>query len=161
MNDENKYGWISVKDSLPKIGEDVEVTTGDIEVTTCGFPVVAKLLPEEKQWGFFKRTVYGFFKGKEEICVSHWRPIPEKRPDFSKLKKRPDFSKLKIGDLIYIEMNNLFINYNKCGYVKSVDNYSLITASYQDLTEAKLSTQISRIKKITRINLENKTFEEI
>ena len=79
--------------------------------------------------------------------MTHWRPIPEKRPDFSRLRK---------GDIVVIEYST---------HKKDVDGlYPIKIHSMNDIviySETSGNYLFEGIKKITRINLENETFEEI
>lgn len=80
-----------------------------------------------------------------QIHVTHWRQIKE---------KRPDFSKLKYGDILAVEFidDNRIIGSTFRGIREDIDIITLGGGA---------DHRISCIKKITRINLKEKTFEEI
>ena len=83
--------------------------------------------------------------------TTHWRPIPEKRPDFSKIKK---------GGLVFIEC--FVIGDSKIGFIKKIGNKYIDTICLKrDDARRIYKTKINQIKKITRINVEERTFEEI
>ena len=130
--------WISIFDSLPNIGEEVE----EMSVTDCvkSSPrkVKLKVLSDYIVWD----TGYGYSSG-----TTHWRPIKEKRPDFSKLRD---------GDIIVLE----YITHKK-------DVNRIYPIKVHSMNERVIFSETSGnflftgIKKITRINLEEQKFEEI
>jgi hypothetical protein len=140
MNDENKDGWISVDDALPKIRKKVETAKLidgvisqicenclDIHTHCCSNYIL-----------FCYKWIIPYYN------PTHWREIREKRPDFSKLNSK---------DLI-------IINDICAGYFNLIGDEEITISMYA--VEAITHTiPINNIKKITRINLEEQTFEEI
>lgn len=154
MTDEK---WVSVKDEMPGIGKKVQVTFSSGRYEELNFKI-----DDVGGLGFFDQngTIYFSYK------ISHWRyPID----------KRPDFSKCNDGDFVYIITNE---NKSYYGIIykasqlfeHSVDNAHtvsevLLLGTEHIKNEAHLYAQNrlfrENIKKITRINLEKNTFEEI
>ena len=147
MSDE----WISIQDRLPKLGERIEVETEKPLSIMCAtlkkFSFCQKYEPDHR----YHRhdDSYVFYDRKWEIInhVTQWRPLQEKRPDFSKLKK---------DDI-------LLIKYSECENTPD-DIYPVRFSSMNDnciFTYHSGNHVKDHIKKITRINLEKQTFEEI
>lgn len=144
MSDE---GWISVFDRLPKIGEEVEmvycikdpkkITPNDIYINHIWADDYSTY-----QWHLYKE------KGK---IATHWRPLKEKRPDFGKLRE---------GDIIYFCVEEIII----CGMITFINEELLeispIIKGYHYGGNV-YDYMLNKIKKITRINIEKQTFEEI
>jgi hypothetical protein len=140
----NENDWISVDDSLPGINKEV----------------VFKFIDDQTCIGKIKRGSVNIVN-KLFACnsddnllalgnITHWRQIPEKLPDFSRLNN---------GDLIIIYCKNNADS--KVGIIVQFEDGCLETTRYLDSRGQIINNAISEIKKITRINLEDKTFEEI
>lgn len=134
----NDESWIKFADQMPKLKQEIEVKFEDESTYK------AKLEYDSYPDRFFIQSEQGIANVKR---CKYWRPIKEKRPDFSKLKK-DDILLLKyrgcentpddIYPVRFSSMNDKGIfTYNSGNHVKDL------------------------IKKITRINLEEQTFEEI
>ncbi|MGN6347061.1 MAG: hypothetical protein ACTHME_05100 [Candidatus Nitrosocosmicus sp.] len=140
--------WIDILKEIPEFDKDVE-----LKVWYDNFSRWLTIIGQLK----FRNSQYGFYKNGELILnVTNWRKIPEKRPDFSNLKFR-DFLMIDVcihKDLdIQIEKFSGFFVDIKDGYL-----YICLRGCYfNDM----IAINLSQIKKITRINVENKTFEEI
>jgi predicted mannosyl-3-phosphoglycerate phosphatase (HAD superfamily) len=136
----NENEWISVDKALPEIGKDVLI------ITSSSKEYCEATLKQEK---FFGTNVFLFRNGGFVYAPTHWRPIPE---------KRPDFSRLKIGDAILINLPD-----TKICFLHEIDEENILTCSY--LEDYKSYSTFwhpkKRIKKITRINIQEQTFEEI
>jgi len=137
--------WIKLEDAIPKLNQEVEVKfyDGDIEK--------AKLI-----------TDYNYFCTKSYLCLENpdkgivnlrkvigWRPIPEKRPDFRKLKE---------GDFIVFIFEET--GTEGCGYYDNYDS-KIFHVSRLKNGYSKDAFEKSMIKKIIRINMEEHKFEEI
>jgi len=91
---------------------------------------------------------FDYFKVKDEI--------PE---------KRPDFGKLNIGDKLIIEImpndskGSKVIEY--FGYFQGISEANMFEISINTYSFIGDCISVSRVKKITRINIEKQTFEEI
>lgn len=134
-------GWISVKNKLPEINKTVEVIEED--AFSCRI-VKARLMNNEI-------GNFSFYNFHEKI--NHplkWRPNPEKRPDFSKIKQ---------GDLILVDPKNTPVLV--VGYLNNIYDKFLYLNMTSILSSKNYEILKEEIKKITRINLESKTFEEI
>lgn len=132
--------WISVEENLPPVNKTIEVK--DEGIFSCRI-IKAKLLNNEI-------GNFSFYSFNEKIIHPiYWRHLPEKRPDFSKLKR---------DDLVVIEYKNS----NRIGFVGSIYERQILINSdslFEDCASSVLDKD--KIKKITRINLGKKTFEEI
>jgi len=129
--------WVSINDRLPRIGEEVSIVHKIINPESIGaFDIYKNYLmaydDSTYQWH------HNFLKG----IVTYWRPIQEKRPDFSKLNS---------GDLIQFELDN---GEKVLGLLEKFKGSELIL-------ETSYGYGLDSIKKITRINLEEQKFEEI
>lgn len=135
--------WISVKESMPGLEKKVEIKFIDNEKEN------ATLKEHIGGIGFFDDSHYSLlpFRLKQ---ITHWRPIPEKRPDFSKLRN---------GDLIVIEYSERRESYTF--FVSGFDKSHLNGMLGDHLSGGEYNFYVEDIKKITRINIENHTFEEI
>ncbi len=149
MSDE----WISIQDRLPKLGERIDVETEKPLSIMCAtlkkFSFCQKHEPDHRYHGH--DDSYVFYDRKWEIInhVTRWRPLQE---------KRPDFSKLNYGDLVailYHEREDLYV----CFFKKLTEEFFI--AACHESTGKTIDFPIRNIKKITRINLEKQTFEEI
>jgi hypothetical protein len=133
--------WISIKEQLPPPEKKCLVGSENYGVMSeLGEDVLCSLYNYRSQTHYFEW-------GVNRIGITHWKKLKEKRPDFSKLKE---------GDLIVIIPKH----HNKyfAGYIISLDDDSVqITIGNKDYQ----GFHESFIKKITRINLEEKTFEDI
>lgn len=124
--------WINVEDRLPGINTVVELKAKTLEKDGFDFQYSAALSE--------LKTIHH---------IKCWRHIQEKRPNFSKLRK---------DDFIQIE--------RECkkwkmfgGFVYGFDsNGNLLIGTAKGSWSR--STSLEYIKKITRINLEEQTFEE-
>jgi len=127
--------WIKFEDEMPKLNQEIEIKfkRGKIEKSR----VEAVFLYIEDTYENIK-TLQG------------WRPI--------KREKRPDFGKLNIGDLIVINYNN---GDKVTGFYKKIDDRFIELKPFMNDTERNFISVHTGIKKITRINTEDKTFEEI
>ena len=134
--------WISIEDSLPGLNRKVEIKMKD------GNKYNSKIQTDNTYLGIiFSRL------DRDGTCyaqnITHWRPIIEKRPDFSRLNER---------DLISVQSHS-FHEYT--GYLVHVyDEFIRLNQEFH-LIGFEVDIKIKNIKKITRINLEEKTFEEI
>lgn len=153
MSDKN---WIKFEDEMPPLGKKIQVKTlGNLLIKakflqSLSSPDMFVLTPQEGK-------ILGF-NFNLDSNPSHWRPIPDKKPDFQKLTPL---------DLLEVEYKyEEYEKYHKvCGYFTKI-NYS---QNYMRLDRAGSDSYCSRyvrlyldsIKKITRINIENQTFEEI
>jgi len=136
MKDE---GWINCEEQLPKPGILVDILS--FEFGFSKREAKLRILSDHIAWD----------TGNGYACnIKKWRPIPEKIPDFSKLNN---------GDFILIEYHDrkeiypVFLEKFSSGYLKAK------TASQSDFFIVDFA--VDCIKKITRINLKEKTFEEI
>lgn len=136
--------WIRCDERLPKVNEKIFVGNKQegCEVTEYGQNFLSS-----HYFASLHRNGYIWLYPMNGI--THWRPIPEKRPDFSKLNN---------GDLIVVE-NNI------CGYVISISkDLDTVTIGYiksNDYMKHSFHCEYFENKKITRINIEEQTFEEI
>lgn len=142
--------WINPREVLPKIGQLVEVkfhaSVGD-SVENSKFDI-----NDNGYIGFLnpRKIMYDFHQ------IMGWRHIPEKRPDFSRL----------------IYLDKIVVKYEVDGETsETIGFFSRVYGSQCQFLEV-LSDKVmdcavidecplSRITKITRINLEEKKFEEI
>lgn len=138
--------WISIEDSMPPINKNVEVlTTGNHKHEACLIYICDG----------FCLSKFEFKSGSSSraINVTHWRPLPENKPDFGKLKEGDplivQFSYGLTTLLTFIKIDNA--EYPFLGYFYSPSAHEVISAR----------SPLDEIKKITRINLEKQTFEEI
>ena len=143
--------WVKFGDELPKLGKTIEVLKdngeliGNIQGKICynGSGIDFKSLD-------FIRESINIHR------LSGWRYQSEKRPDFSKLQD---------GDLLVIEEENIRVGYFRKIEIEEEDDND--KSLYIDLSQCKdvddggAFIPLYKIKKITRINLEEKTFEEI
>lgn len=148
MNKTNDDGWISVYDALPGFGEEAEVLFRN------------KGIEKAK----FRRThggieIHGRGTIFDENEMTHWRYPKERKPDFGKLVE---------GDLIIIEWSMrepIFRTTDKgkaCGFFNYfIDEELILRTDYNREKCEKDEIRKDLITKITRINLDEKTFEEI
>lgn len=135
--------WVSVLDELPKIGKDILIKS----LTRWNGEYTAQLNKES----FCGTEVLIFRNGPWAYMPTHWKYPVEKRPDFSKLRK---------GDLVILELD--YDRDSKVGYVMYLGHDALSTTRYKFMEGCSaIENAYFEIKKITRINLEEKTFEEI
>jgi hypothetical protein len=140
--------WIDPREKLPKIDQFVEVS----------FSVRGKLFEVQRvKFSINQNGFIGFIGEMGLMCnidsILGWRPISEKRPDFSRLRN---------GDLLMIYSKN---EAHKSGFLfdirKDGRHEELLMTHYQECRSYGWFKNTDEIKKITRINLEHKTFEEI
>lgn len=143
-----KNEWISVKESLPGLGKTIEIKTENHELikARCCLDVCDISIVFEKQDNRKHRIPLSE--------ITHYRYCPDKIPDLHKLKFR---------DLVVVEISpheTIGIE-SFCGYILnlSIDRISIseTDGACHNITNIKTSY----IKKITRINIKDKTFEEI
>jgi hypothetical protein len=147
--------WRNIRQELPKINQLVDVK--------FNHQWLHDTFIEKAKFSVSNEGFIGFLNSKGLLYdidrISGWRPIPEKRPDFSKLKE---------GDLIYIDLNYANIEYiQNAHFFLRMDEDEIRTLVFHKSCHGKgcslchSGIGISGIKKITRINIEEKTFEEI
>ncbi len=141
-------GWINLTDAMPAVGQGVEVKMGAVS-----FKVSLKISPILGLCFCDDNNIYRIPE------IEGWRPIKERKPDFGKLKK---------GDLIYLktkedEYSGFFLKISICNYsdVGEVKYINVKPAAIYTCLGSEQPIELSFIKKITRINIEDKTFEEI
>lgn len=134
-------GWIRVSYELPRLNVGVEVKFRNNEVST------GKLIHSSNHF-------FWSVDCPHTLEVEAWRTIPEKCPDFRKLRD---------GDFIRIEYKNT--DFFMVGYIvadtRDDDSFSIHPANKEKYSERCFTQFKEKIKKITRINIEEKTFEEI
>jgi hypothetical protein len=132
-------GWISVNDSLPQFSKTIEILFKDKYTAEASLAMVKDNISFLGKYG----SVYLPFNTPN---ITHWRPLKERKPDFSKLNK---------GDIIIVEYN---IGEKNAG----IFEYEKMSTFGRIIYFKNGSQAIDcKIKKITRINLETKEFEEI
>lgn len=148
----NEDEWISFYEEMPQINKEIELkfyrghTPEKINATL-------------KVLAMWTHGYFGFVyhDGNEEkeltlVPVESWRPIKEKRPDFGKLRE---------GDLIIVEWKyekNNGINIS-AGFIYAINYYIEISTWKKGHDKNHIIKDC--IKKITRIDLETREFEEI
>lgn len=136
--------WISVFNRMPGINMQVEILFKDGKERKAGFDWSSHL----KQFVFSDSSDLVYCSEN----ITHWRPIPEKRPDFSKLKE---------GDFIILETEDDTI-YRAIFLGNHKDWEYPVEIIYSDrIGYTRRTIKLEIIKKVTRINTETKTFEEI
>lgn len=140
--------WISVYDQLPKIDKRYIVgneKNADGDIKTIGEDVFHCVTFHP-----FRPCVYCWMIN--HTGVTHYKEIAEKRPDFSKLKN---------GDFIHVEWQyeNRVLVRMSIGKFDEIDSCGFFIIKSSDC--CRFHIKINDIKKITRINLEEKIFEEI
>lgn len=154
--------WVSVNDCLPGIKKKVEIKYID----TCGKEYFGTgIFVRYTDTAIFKinRVIssnedyfFNDISSRADSVFTHWRYPPEKIHDFSRLKS---------GDLIVIEDKNIRVGYF-CEIGEEEDGNDP-RGIYIDISQCKdvdcggALVPIDTIKKITRINIKEKTFEEI
>lgn len=137
--------WISTRDAMPGIGCVVKIMYQGDELTS------------EFYYSNSKNKLVFYYNDHVHIDpenVSQWKKIPEKRPDFSKLKE---------GDLVILstKKSDSFI----VGYIveKTIDydSFAINPCNKVHYSGSCYTFRNNAITKITRINLEKQTFEEI
>lgn len=152
--------WISIEDNLPKIGHIIEIKTEKpLSIMNATFTIINWCSENSNYHVNHKHTDVFVFKGLigDYINnVTHWRPIQE---------KRPDFGKLNIGDKLIIEImpndskGSKVIEY--FGYFQGISEANMFEISINTYSFIGDCISVSRVKKITRINIDKQTFEEI
>ena len=136
--------WIKFEYEMPKLTQEVELIYKDGEI------IKAKLLMSSCDGAscflFDSEDKKDYIK---PFYLKGWRPLPEKRPDFGKLRE---------GNLIaisYYERNQIYVGF--------FNNY--FDDDYIEISSHKNGSGITfckkKINKITKINLEEQKFEEI
>ena|ERR1700720_2753441 len=140
--------WISIHERLPEILKKAMVKT------ERPYSILSGYLKVKTDNCCSERVYFEFedINGNIMNKITHWRYIEERKPDFSKLNE---------GDFIHIEYYKFKdIIFKEFGYLYKIvpDNALYITS-----LEGSLGLQIilENIKKITRIDIEKQTFEEI
>ena len=145
--------WISIEDNLPKIGHIIEIKTEKpLSIMNATFTIINWCSENSNYHVNHKHTDVFVFKGLigDYINnVTHWRPIQEKRPDFGKLKN---------GDLVIIENVDGF---KQAGFFVKIFYSDQFQMSYKSDQSNYFYVKFEKCKKITRINIEKQTFEEI
>src|SRR5688500_5705106 len=132
--------WVSVQESLPGIGKKVKVKNN------LGVIVKAYIrINIEGEYEFVNEDGFVFYA----VSVKEWQYIPEKRPDFSKLRN---------ADFIFLEFKS---GRKSSAFFDCIaqEEYMILRVSTSSI--ATMEESLKEIKKITRINLEEQTFEEI
>jgi hypothetical protein len=140
--------WINIRKELPKIDQLVEVK--------FYHPWLSDPFIEKAKFSVSNEGFIGFLNSNELLYdidrISGWRPITEKLPDFSKLKE---------GDFLHVEWQNekrILVSVS-IGKFDEIDSCGFFIIKSSDC--CRFHIKINDIKKITRINIEDKTFEEI
>ena|ERR1700689_1325080 len=144
--------WIKFEDKMPPINKTVEVKEEGVFSTRT---IKSRLLRENGNFCFYLINDKDNFEKAKITHPMYWRYIIEKRPDFSKLKK---------GDLINIVWESAYELFEESGYfikIDELDSCIILMTGPDGYGEKFHSDYIYNIKKITRINLKEKTFEEI
>lgn len=140
-------GWVNVEDNLPPPEQEIEVRFYDDNKHDY---MIMKSKLSRSSFNYY------YFSSIGKYVVEEWRHIKKRKPDFNNLKK---------GDLIVVEWeNDNKENGKQVGffYKKEPPCIETFQFIYDDGTESRPEPlNIEVIKKITRINLETKTFEEI
>lgn len=141
--------WISVHNSMPALNRLVEIKDMDDGQKFAEFKVSRfKLSREDFNILYFlvdEDTLTDFSR------VTHWRYPVEKKPDFGKLNN---------GDIVILKLTNDKYS-TKIGYVYSISEMGICITNYKNIGNGNITHFFENIKKITRINLEKQTFEEI
>lgn len=145
MNNE----WINTKDKLPKINE--LVYTKSIGDCSSEWYIKSRLAKIDRSTYKFINEDYTDGKLWD---IEYWKPIPEKLLDFSKLKE---------DDLISLTINHGGHIVNAVGYFQKIVDGKIIRYYCNITREPGVynSREIKNITKIIRINIKDKTFEEI
>lgn len=141
----NEDGWIRLSKQFPPLEEivELEINKDDKISKIKGYFRLSVSVSGFESYIFVDQKHYEF-----SGTVVQWRPLKEKRPDFGKLRG---------GDKIFItyderdEIYGVTFKYMTDGYLRSKYHPN---HDYIDFCK-------DRIKKITRINLETREFEEI
>jgi hypothetical protein len=144
MSDEND-GWISVNDALPGIGKAVEILfENSIVVFSTNIAISNGNFVFKENGGLMGNTFNSGY-------ISHWRPLPERKPHFEKLRE---------GDLLVVLTKDWKII---SGFLRKIEDGTirLSTECFSDSGYIGHVILENETKKITRISLEEKTFEEI
>lgn len=140
-------GWIDFEDKMPNLNEEIEIRYyNDIKHDY-------EICKSNLRYRISSNSFYFDNCGVKKI--EDWRPFR---------KKRPDFGKLKEGYLIVYEWENKPKNSigKTAGFFDKI--YGGAIQTYSDILSDEGSLDIVNmdlITKITRINLEEKKFEEI
>lgn len=147
MSDE---GWIKFENEMPTLRKTIEILYEEKVLEACfesyDLNSFAFYASDEENQSFIPDMKY----------VKGWRHIKE---------KLPDFGKLNIEDKIII---NIISNDSKVskvieyfGYFQGISEANMLNISLSTYDFINDCISVSKIKKITRINLQEKTFEEI
>lgn len=147
----NDDGWICVFDELPKLGKDVELVCDKVSIRE----IQKEDININHLWAEDSGAYLWHIKNKGIAC--YWRYPKQKRPDFGKLRE---------GDLIVVD--GIY-----SGFIESIEDQYIGLGSFSETKKAifivskkgsyhpKELLFIDKIKKITRLNLETREFEEI
>lgn len=138
--------WIKLKDKMPNLHQEIEVKSygGITEKTAL---VIGPYGDGDTL--FFKSRECEYTLTVSEI--EYWRPILERKPDFSKLKE---------NDLILFTYSGLKEE-ETVGFLHSMKESIKIAREKSSDCPTLVTYDPSAIKKIIRINPETKKFEEI
>jgi len=142
--------WVSVEYSMPAVGKKVEIKFNfgfnkeEIKSGIFGYSST------RDSFIFYDPTNNDYFNIK---YITHWRYRQEKHPDFCRLNFR---------DYIVIDFSLNKITFEKySGWFSEIKEDFLYLSGRDSLFIDVYAVDLKYIKKITRINLEEKTFEEI
>lgn len=149
MSDE----WISVFDQLPPLDVEVETSRRPSEIKEnkdiSDNRLIRKL--EDGSYHWFITFI------DNNLSWSHWRKKIKKQEEKQNI---PNFEKLKEGDLIFVNWVS-DKEYHEVGFFIDIVYNSIKLKTGNNMEEYFLSASLTDIKKITRINIEKHTFEEI
>lgn len=140
--------WIKLKDKMPNLNQEIEVKSYD-GITEKTILTIAPYGDGDTL--FFKSSSFEYELTITVSEIEYWRPILEKKPDFSKLKE---------NDLILFTYSGLKEEEN-VGFFHSMREDIKIAREKSSDCPTLISYDPSAIKKIIRINPETGKVEEI
>lgn len=150
--DRAENDWRTLEEEMPTLNQEVEVKFNNEEIRKLRFVI------NNKTFFIFQNTGRTFTGYPDNIVG--WRPLPPER--------KPDFGKLKKGDFIVIESENeksgVFYSHQDdltISFISISYNVSLSSFENEIFKKFEWCCAKSYIKKITRINMQTKEFEEI
>jgi hypothetical protein len=146
----NNDEWIKFEDAMPRLNQEIEIQFDDNRILKVHLVKEA----DHKGW-IINFVLFNDLKGEANLeRVVGWRPLQEKKPDFSKLKEK-DMLRLTLR---FGKEEEIFIGFLVCMDENILTMSPIFTAPYPHNS---FSYHKSTVKSIIRINPETKEFEEI
>jgi hypothetical protein len=140
LKDKNINEWRTLEEEIPRLNQEAEIELNNGKILRSKFSIF------NNYYAFITPLIY-------PVDIKCWRPIPQER--------KPDFGSLREGDMVIFYTFDDMEKIEYCSFIVDKKNDDCIGFSFRADMDPDVWIHYEDIKKITRINLETKEFEEI